>query len=272
MSKPKLWDVPCFITGFNGSSFLFPSMLNLILICNFWSHQHHFLCTRNIDFSLLWSNSVNSCYFNVAQKSTHHLSVKSQQSAFAQWPEGEKWQRGDMETQSRWQQGARTTARTGGTSSLPTPPTKYQSPEVTSTRKRLKTNQPSLPLPGGFVPGMGEGCWKVDLVLSPSTHHRPLSVPWLRVWRWERRECFRRLTHHIQAQSHRPSWAPDGHVGLRSWWARWLAHASYPWCSRHWSPRFHHRPRKRKKERQRGRKRREAGQRVKITGEEGRKG
>lgn len=177
-----------------------------------------------------------------------------------------------METESGWQQGAGATAPTGAASSVPTPLTKYQSPEVTSTRKRLTTNRRPLPLPGGFVPGMGEGCWKVDLVLSPSTHHRPQSVPRLRVWRWERRECFRRLTHHIQAQSHLPSWAPDGHAGLRSWWARWLAHASCPWWFRHWSPRFHRPPRKRRTERQRGQKRREAEKRVKTAGEEGGRG
>lgn len=103
--------------------------------------------------------------------------------------------------------------------STPADPQKSQSPAATSTRKTPKTIKP-LPLPGGFVPGMGEGSWEGNIVLPSSTHHRPLGVPWLKAWRWGRRECFRRLTHHIQAPSRHPSWAPDGRAGLHSWWAR----------------------------------------------------
>lgn len=218
-------------------------------------------------FPLLWSNSANRCYFHVALKSHPppfcKVPAKCCCSVARRWKVTAGWH-------GNWE---RVTAGGAGNSTqrsdlhpCPASIAKYQSPEVTSTRKRLKTNQPPRPLPGGFLPGMGEGCWKVGIVLSPSTRHRPLSVPWLRVWRWERRECFRRLTHHIQARSRRPSWAPDGRVGLHSWWARWLSHASYPWCSRHWSPRFHRRPKRRTKAG--GRERREAENRAKRTGED----
>lgn len=152
------------------------------------------------------------------------------------------------------------------------PPKKSQSPAGDLHQKRHPRPTNPLPLPGGCVPGMGEGSWEGNIVLPPLTHHRPLGVPWLRAWRWGRRECFRRLTHHIQAQSRHPSWAPDGRAGPRFWWARWLSRASCPWCFRHWSPGFHRRPAEGKKEKEEdrgGRRRRETEWQVMMEGRRG---
>lgn len=147
-----------------------------------------------------------------------------------------------------------------------------QSPAVPSTRK-TPGHQQAPPLPGEFVPGLDEGSWEAKIVLPSSTHHRPLGIPWLKAWRWGRRECFRRLTHHIQAPNRHPSWAPVGHAGLHSWWARWLVRASCPWYSRHWSPRFHLQPRKNGKgvEKERGGGRRDKKQKTSDRGEQRRK-
>lgn len=206
--------------GCNGSSFPPNAKLMLgedfkpsIILLPHKRHWFHYSCQSN----QFWLSQE-------ALKETHHLSVKFQ-SAFAQWPEGEQWQRNDMKTECRWAGGGNSTHRSCPCCTPPphtpinkqTNKQKNQSPAQPSTRKKLKTIKP---LPGGFVSGMGKGSWEGNIVLPSSTHHRPLGVPRLKAWRWVRRECFRRLTHHIQAPSRHPSWAPDGRAGLHSWLVR----------------------------------------------------
>lgn len=158
-----------------------------------YSPQYHFFLTKTlISHNSAHSNSVNSFCLCVAL--TSHpppFGKKSQQSAFAQWPEGEKWQRDDMETEQVTAGGGVSTQRNNlhPCSPPPLPENNSQSPVVTSTRERPKTKHPS-PLPGGFVPGMGEGSWEGDKVLSP--FDPPPSAGCLRAWRWGRTECFRR--------------------------------------------------------------------------------
>lgn len=123
-----------------------------------WSPQLILLTHKKHLFSLLCSFKPCKQFlfsWSTEWNHTHHLSVKSQRSAFAQWPEGEKWQRDDMETESRWQQeGA--TAPTGAPPPLLTPP-KSQKPRSDLHQKDTQRPINPLPLPGGFVPGMGEG-------------------------------------------------------------------------------------------------------------------
>lgn len=228
----------------------------------------YFLPTRNIDFHYsVHSNPVNSFCFHVALKSDPPPFCKVPAECFCsvarRWKVTAGWH-------GNWEQvtagGGNSTHRS---TSTPAPPQNPKAQEWPPPERHPRPTNP-LPLPGGFVPGMGEGSWEGNIVLSLSTHHRPLGVPCLRAWRWGRRECFRRLTHHIPAPSRHPSWAPDGRAGLHSWWARWLARASCPWCSRRWSPRSHRRPTESKKEEKEDAKSGEVEKRDRVAGEDGR--
>lgn len=119
---------------------------------------------------LLRSNPVNSFLFFFfpcsTENQTHHLPVKSQQSAFAQCPEGEKWQRDDM-TKLRAGDSRRGWEHPQEQPRPPRSPTKSQkSPGVTATTKRPKARSntphpPDSPLPSlvGLLQGGVKDPW-----------------------------------------------------------------------------------------------------------------
>lgn len=229
-----------------------------------WSTQYYFLPTRNIDFyySGHSNHPVNSFWFHVALTSDPPPFCKVPAECFCSV--ARRWK-----VTAGWHGNREQVTAGGGNSthrSTSTPaPLKIPKPRSDLHQKDTQDKPtPSLSLVGlshGWVKGPGRAIQLFPL--------RPTIVHWasprLRVWRWGRRECFRRLTHHIQAQSHHPSWAPDGRSGLHSWWAQWPARASCPWCSRHWSQGFHRRPVERKKT---GKERWEAERRDRVTGED----